>query len=253
MATAAHAPLLSRADTCWVSLPLRALSPCWFIRSVRTMAGSAACTGSTRCQPTRRTRSSCWRWTSSATAASTQRKKTWSVLFLVCAVLPSQPDIDMHVCWPNCCFFGVAVTALGSTSSSVSMSPCSMRPCCLAAQVLNPVLQQCRGGSAVMLSQRQHQHLEYLLQQLLDTPATDPSFDPLLHQYMTVSCPGSSIAGWQQKVLRLCGLTVLLLPLLAITRACCCCYLLRRILRRTCRKRSLYCFRPFKNSCPGSS
>lgn len=47
------------------------------------------------------------------------------------------------------------------------------------------MLQQCSGGSAVMLSQ--HQHLEYLMQQLLDTPATDPSFDPLLHQYMTVS------------------------------------------------------------------
>lgn len=69
-----------------------------------------------------------------------------------------------------------------------------MRPCCPAVQVLNPVLQQYSVGSAVMLSQ--HQHLEYRLQQLLDTPVTDLSFDSLLHQYMTVSstCGSSRLA-----------------------------------------------------------
>lgn len=49
--------------------------------------------------------------------------------------------------------------------------------------VLNPALQQCGIGSALMLSQ--HQHLEDLMQQLLDTPVSDPSFDALLHEYMT--------------------------------------------------------------------
>jgi hypothetical protein len=56
--------------------------------------------------------------------------------------------------------------------------------------VLNPALQQCGIGSALMLSQ--HQHLEDLMQQLLDTPASDPSFDLLLHQYMTVSSSNQS-------------------------------------------------------------
>lgn len=46
-------------------------------RSKKTMAGCARCTSSTSCLPTPHTRSSCWRWISSDTAAYTQRNKIW--------------------------------------------------------------------------------------------------------------------------------------------------------------------------------